>query len=91
MNKQTLVTKVAADTGLGVSTVKAVLNSITGNITTSLSKKEGVSIVGFGSFNIVTRPPRLYHHPRKRVNMNIPERTTMVFKPGVHIKKAVEA
>lgn len=86
MNKAQLVQHVAEELGTtrpeAERAVKAVLDSIMLGV-----KSDGsVGISGFGTFNRKIRAARRGRNPRTGQLMQIPESTTVSFKPGGHLK-----
>jgi DNA-binding protein HU-beta len=65
--------------------VDAVFNAISD----ALKKKEEVRLVGFGTFAAATRKASTGRNPRTGEEMQIPESTTVRFKPGKGLKDSV--
>ena len=55
----------------------------------ALRNGEKVSLVGFGTFMVKTRKPKMGRNPRTGEKVTIPERKAAVFKPGKAFKDLV--
>ncbi len=89
MNKEQLVGKVAAKTGLTKKDVLEVLNVSLEAITTSLKRREKVTLVGFGTFLIRNRAARSGRNPHTGAQLHIPARRAPAFTAGKELKAAV--
>ena len=89
VNRGQLIITVANETGLSrresSQAVEAVLNAISG----ALRKRDRVSLVGFGSFEVRERKPRRGRNPRTGRVLQIKARNAPVFRAGKPLKKAV--
>ena len=90
MNKQDLVASVANDTGLTKVQAEEALNSLTGNITTALTRGEKVTLVGFGTFSTAHRAARMGRNPQTGTPISISATTVPKFKAGKDLKSAVK-
>jgi len=83
MTKKQLTEQIAKDTGLKQWQVHNVVNSMIGKVRHSLKVGERVELRGLGTFEPVTRKPRVGRNPRKPENdVPIPERRAVKFKPS---------
>jgi len=89
MNKSQLVERVAAKTGLTQKDVLEVLNVSLEAITTSLKRREKVTLVGFGTFLIRNRAARSGRNPHTGAQLQIPARRAPAFAAGKELKAAV--
>ena len=89
MNKSELLSHIAKDTGLSLKDSGAFLSSFVKVVTKVLSKKDKVSLVGFGTFGIVERGARNGVNPRTGKTIKIAAKTAPKFKPGKLLKDAV--
>ena len=64
MNKQSLIEKIAKDTGVTKVSAAAALESALDGITRSLKKGEGITFVGFGTFKTAVRKARTGRNPQ---------------------------
>ena len=58
-------------------------------ITEALAEGEKVQLVGFGSFEVRERAPRLGRNPRTKEEVTIPASKAVQFKSGKVLKRAV--
>ena len=89
MNKDQLVDKVAAKTGLTKKDVLTVLNESLDTIRTSLKRREKVTLVGFGTFVIRNRAARQGRNPQTGAQLHIPAKRVPAFAAGKDLKAAV--
>jgi len=89
MNKQELINRVSRDTGLTKNIAEIVMDSITKNITEALSDGDDVRIMGFGIFELKRYSARMGRVPGTGETVEIPPRTSPVFRAGTKLKKAV--
>jgi arginine exporter protein ArgO len=64
-------------------------HAILDTIADTLNKKEQVSLVGFGTFDVRTRGERVGRNPRTGEEIKIPESTVCAFRPGRKLREAV--
>ena len=90
MNKQELITEVAAKSGLARGDADSAVNSMIGVIEAALIKGEKVQLIGFGTFETRMRKARKGRNPRDpEKEVDIPESKAPVFKAGKALKDAV--
>lgn len=89
MNKAELVEKVAAEVGLTKKNINNVIDAMTSAITNALSKREKVTLVGFGTFLVQTRKARQGVNPQTGDKIDIPAKDVPKFRPGQALKEAV--
>lgn len=89
MNKQELVSAIAADTELPKVEVEKVVNALTANVIKSVVAGDSVQLIGFGSFNILERTAREGHNPATGETIKIPAKKVPRFVPGKAFKEAV--
>ena len=89
MNKSDLIDAMAADAGISKVAAKAALESFTGNITSSLQKKEKVALVGFGTFSVSERAARSGRNPQTGATIQIAAKNVAKFKAGAGLRDAV--
>ncbi|MCH8305271.1 MAG: HU family DNA-binding protein [Candidatus Marinimicrobia bacterium] len=90
MNKQELISAIATDSGLTKVEAEKALNSVTSNITAALTKKDKVTLVGFGTFSTSDRAARIGRNPRTGESINIAATTVPKFKAGKELKAAIK-
>ena len=89
MNKTELIAAVAEKTGLSKKDSDAAVNAVLNTITETLKADEKIQLVGFGSFEVRERAPRIGRNPRTKEPIEIPASAMPVFKAGKALKDAV--
>lgn len=89
MNKTELVNALAERTGLSKKSAEEVLTTALDLITETLAQGEKVQLVGFGSFEVRERAPRIGRNPRTKEEVAIPASRAVQFKSGKVLKAAV--
>ena len=89
MNKAGLVEEVANQTGLTKNVSREAVNTIISAITDSLGREERVTLVGFGTFQVVERKARKGVNPQTRETIQIPAKKVPKFRPGKSLREAV--
>jgi len=89
MNKAELVEEVAGKVGLTKKETNNVVDAITSAITDSLVRNERVTLVGFGTFQVMERKARKGVNPQTRRTIQIPAKKVPKFKPGKELREVV--
>ena len=89
MNKAELVEEVAGKVGLTKKEAGDVVDAITSAITDSLVRNERVTLVGFGTFQVMERKARKGVNPQTRRTIQIPAKKVPKFKPGKELREVV--
>ena len=89
MNKAELVEEVANQTGLTRKTSREAVNAIISAITDSLGREEKVTLVGFGTFQVMERKAKEGRNPRTGEKLEIPAKKVPKFRAGKALKEAV--
>ncbi len=89
MNKGDLITSIADETGLTKAQATAALNSTMATISTSLKKKNDVTLIGFGTFTVARRKARKGHNPATGEKIKIKAQNAVKFRPGKSLKDLV--
>jgi DNA-binding protein HU-beta len=89
MNKAELVEQVARQTGLAKRACKETVDAVVSTIADSLAKREKITLVGFGSFKVITRKSRRGRNPQTGEEIQIPTKEVPKFAPGKSLKEAV--
>jgi len=89
MNKADLVEKIADQTGLTKKTSREAVDAVISAITDSLSREEKVTLVGFGTFQVMERKARKGRNPQTRETINIPAKKVPRFTAGKALREAV--
>ena len=91
MHKTELVDAVAEAADLTKTQAQDVVNAIFDEITNALSRKDSVSLEGFGSFTCRDRAARTGRSPATGETIEIAASTSVGFKPGKALKDAVNS
>jgi len=89
MNKVGLVEEVSRETGLTKKTSREAVDAVTSVITDSLSRQEKVTLVGFGTFQVIRRKERTRRNPQTGETVQIPAKKAPKFKPGRGLRERV--
>lgn len=89
MNKTELVNAMAERLGTSKKTSEEALTAALDIIMETLAEGEKVQLVGFGSFEVRERAPRIGRNPRTREEVTIPASRAVQFKSGKVLKSAV--
>ena len=89
LNKNDLVAAVAESTGLSKSDAAKAVDGVFDSISGSLSKKEEVRLVGFGTFSVAHRKASTGRNPRTGESIQIKASNQPKFKAGKGLKDAV--
>ena len=90
MNKAELVDEVARQTGLSKKVCRETVDAVISTITDALAKREKVTLVGFGSFKVITRKSRRGRNPQTGEELQIPAKEVPKFDPGKGLREAVK-
>ena len=89
MTKKDIVIKIAEDTEFKQVDVKKVVQRTLDHIVEALAKAETVELRNFGIFKVKLRKSRVGRNPKTGVEVPIPEKRIVSFKPGMVMKKRV--
>ena len=89
MNKAELTAAIVKKTGFTKKDAEKALAAVTEVITEALAEGDKVQIVGFGGFEVRTRPGRVARNPRTGETIEIEASKAPVFKAGKALKDAV--
>lgn len=90
MRKPDLSAIIADKADIPVNKANDALSAILDEITNALSRKESVSLIGFGTFETRHRNARSGKNPQTGEVIQIPASNTVGFKPGKALKEAVK-
>ena len=91
MIKTDLTAAMVEKTGFRKQDAEKALNAFVEVVTEALANDNKVSIVGFGSFEVKTRPARVARNPRTGEEIQIEASKAPVFKAGKALKDSVNA
>ena len=89
MNKTELVSAMAERLGASKKHSEEALTVALDLITEALAEGEKDQLVGFGSFEVRERAPRIGRNPRTKEEVTIPASKAVQFKSGKVLKRAV--
>ncbi|MEY4429312.1 MAG: hypothetical protein RLZZ182_2001 [Pseudomonadota bacterium] len=89
MNKAELIEHIARQADISKAAAGRALEAVISGVETTLKKGESVSLVGFGTFAVSTRPARTGRNPRTGDEINIRKAKIPKFRPGKGLKDAV--
>jgi DNA-binding protein HU-beta len=89
MNKSELIEALVAKTDMSKAAAGRALDALLETITTTVAKKQDVTLVGFGTFKALKRAARKGKNPRTGEALKIAATTVPKFTPGATFKAAV--
>jgi DNA-binding protein HU-beta len=89
MNKAELVEAIAKTTEQSKADAERSLDAFIDIVTKNIKKKEGIKLVGFGTFAVSNRKARVGRNPQTGQEIKIPARRVPVFRPGKELKELV--
>jgi DNA-binding protein HU-beta len=90
MTKAEIVTRMAQEANLTKRQAERVVQAFLTSIQVALSRREPVTVVGFGTFSVLTRAGRKGRNPRTGQELMIPARRTPKFSAGKGLREAVK-
>lgn len=90
MNKRELIEEVAGKTGLTKKDTGNVIDALTDTVKKALSKGEKVTLVGFGTFQVIKKKARRGINPRTRETIRIPAKKVPKFRAGKGLREKVK-
>ena len=91
MNKNDLISSVAADSGLSKADATKAVDAVFDSIEKSLKSGNEVRLVGFGTFSVADRKASTGRTPRTGESIQIPASKQPKFKAGKGLKEAVNS
>ncbi|MDR0382097.1 MAG: HU family DNA-binding protein [Oscillospiraceae bacterium] len=89
MNKSDLVNVVSERAGLTKKDAEKAISNVFEAISDALVADDKVQLVGFGTFEVKSRAPRMGRNPKTKESIQIPASKSPVFKAGKALKDAV--
>lgn len=87
--KTDLVQAVAEETGLSKAKSRQVVDAFLQSIHEELRSGGGITLTGFGSFQVIEQGPTRVRNPNSGQIMNIPARRLIKFQPGKHLRMLI--
>lgn len=91
MNKSQLIEAISEETTFSKKDVVKVLASLTRVIERTLKKGGKVSVTGFGTYCLSSRPARMGINPATKEKIQLPAVSLPRFKPGKNLREQVKA
>jgi len=89
VNKSELIETIAKEADLSKAAAGRALESLLSTIVKSVSKKQDVQLIGFGTFKVTRRAARTGKNPRTGAPIKIAAATVPKFSAGASFKAAV--
>lgn len=90
MRKSDLVEYVAGETCIAKKDVGELVDLVFEAISNAINEGGNLTIANFGTFSVKTLKARVGRNPRTGEEVNIPEKTTVKFKPAAALKELVQ-
>jgi len=90
MTKKDIVLRIADQTNLKQIEIKKVVQATFDCILEALERGEKIELRNFGVFKIKQRKPRTGRNPRTGEVVPVPARKSVVFRPGLEMKKRIK-
>lgn len=85
MNKPELISTIAEKSNLTKKDAECALNALLDTITETMVKGDKVKLIGFGTFEVKERAPRIGRNPRTNAKIVIPTSKT----PSLNFSKVI--
>jgi integration host factor beta subunit len=89
LTKAELVRRIATETGLSRKDALEAIEATFAAISGALASGDKVTLVGFGTFAVKKRKPRLGRNPRTKKEIKIAARSVPAFKAGKALRDKV--
>ncbi len=90
MNKNELVSAMAANSGLSKADAKRALDAFISSTSNALKNGDKISLVGFGSFSVQKRNARTGRNPQTGKEIKIAAKKVVKFRPGSELSTTVK-
>lgn len=90
MTKADIVKQIACETGVGATTILAVVEGFMEQVRNAQIRKENVSLRGFGTFLIKHRKEKTARNISKNTIIVVPAHDIPAFKPSPDLSKVVK-
>ncbi|WP_456387304.1 HU family DNA-binding protein [Desulfolithobacter sp.] len=90
MNKSDLIESIASAANISKVAAERGLNGMLASMSRAMEEGERVTLVGFGSFSIVDRAPRVGRNPKTGEAVRIPPRRAVKFRPGKELVQKIQ-
>ncbi len=90
MNKKEFISRLSQNTGFSKNETQIFVNEFINLISETLTSGDSVKFVGFGTFGVKERSPRMGRNPKTNEEIPIPASRVPNFKPGEFLKSIVK-
>ena len=90
MRKRDIVLKISQETEIKQVVVKEVVQRTFDTILEALKQGKRIELRNFGVFQVKMRKRRIGRNPKTGEVVPVPQRHTVVFKPGLEMKKYIK-
>ena len=90
MNRGDLLARIARDTGLTRRDVDRVLGAFIAHVMRALRRGDDVTLVDFGTFDVVRHRARGVRHPKTGARIEIPARRVARFSAGKALRRQLK-
>jgi integration host factor subunit beta len=90
MRKRDIVLKISQETGLKQIVVKDIVQRTFDTVLAALREGKRIELRNFGVFQTKTRKRRIGRNPKTGEVVPVPERKTVIFKPGLDMKQTIK-
>jgi len=90
MRKRDIVLKISQDTEIKQVVVKEVVQRTFDAVLEALKAGKRIELRNFGVFQVKKRKKRIGRNPKTGEIVPVPERRTVIFKPGLEMKKYIK-
>lgn len=91
MNKSDLINQVANNLSISKTEASKNIEAVIAAMKQSIQEGGGLTIVGFGSFNVIQRAQRKGRNPQTGKEIKIKSKHVVKFKVGKELKKSVDS
>lgn len=91
MNKGDLIKSIADKAGLTKAQATDAFNAVVEGVSETLKSGDKVTLIGFGTFSVSSRPERSGRNPSTGATIKIAAKKQVKFKPGKELDDAVNA
>jgi DNA-binding protein HU-beta len=90
MNKTELIAAISTNSRKTKKDAELFLNTFMEVVEETLAKKDKITLIGFGSFEVKDRKARVGRNPQTKEEIKIPAKKVPVFKAGKTLKEIVD-
>lgn len=87
LNRKELIDKIATTREITKGDAEAALDNVLAGLEAAVIEDGGAKLVGFGTFEVVDRAPRVGRNPQTGDSIEVPAYRTLKFKVGKNVKE----